>query len=176
VVLGSVGRNFAAGMSGGLAYVLDLAPDRVNREMVDLDPLDAADEADLFRLLANHAETTNSPIAAKLLADWPACVERFTAIVPRDYKAIVKPKPDDTRATTASASEEIPRDPSVPQDLSVPRNSGDPTPQGADGPQPARMPARAGLPTSGSSLTAQSGQTGPSQSAPTMHAEAATHA
>jgi glutamate synthase (NADPH/NADH) large chain len=157
VVLGSVGRNFAAGMSGGLAYVLDLAPDRVNREMVDLDPLDAADEADLFTLLANHAETTNSPIAAKLLADWPACVERFTAIVPRDYKAIVKPKPDN--------ADEAPTTGEIPRALSVPGNSGDPQPQGADSAQPPRIPARASLPTSGSSLTAQSGQTGPSEAA-----------
>jgi glutamate synthase (NADPH) large chain len=90
VVLGPIGRNFAAGMSGGLAYVLDLKPDLVNREMVDLDPLDAADEKDLYALLTNHAEATGSRIAAQLLARWPESLERFTAIVPRDYKAVVK--------------------------------------------------------------------------------------
>jgi glutamate synthase (NADPH/NADH) large chain len=86
VVLGRTGRNFAAGMSGGTAYVLDLRPSRVNAEMVDLDPLDPEDR-DVVRLLVErHLQETGSAVASRLLADWEAAVTRFTKVMPRDYK------------------------------------------------------------------------------------------
>nr|MCU0266423.1 glutamate synthase large subunit [Actinomycetes bacterium] len=89
VVLGRTGRNVAAGMSGGVAYVLDLDETLVNREMVDLDPLDDEDAAVLADLVRRHAEETGSPVADALLADWPAALERFGKVMPRDYKRVL---------------------------------------------------------------------------------------
>ena len=89
VILGPTGRNLGAGMSGGTAYVLDLSPVRVNPEMVDLDPLDEADEEIVRGLVARHAELTDSAIAAAVLADWPAAALRFTKVMPRDYKQVL---------------------------------------------------------------------------------------
>jgi len=89
VVLGRTGRNVAAGMSGGVAYVLDLDETLVNREMVDLDPLDDEDAAVLADLVRRHTEETGSPVAEALLADWPAALERFGKVMPRDYKRVL---------------------------------------------------------------------------------------
>jgi glutamate synthase (NADPH/NADH) large chain len=89
VVLGSIGRNFAAGMSGGTAYVLDLPAHRVNTEMVDLDPLDADDAAFLQDAVERHAAETGSLVAADLLADWNAALARFGKIMPKDYKRVL---------------------------------------------------------------------------------------
>src|SRR5262252_3486546 len=88
VVLGRTGRNFAAGMSGGVAYLLDPDPRRVNTGMADLEPVDAAD-ADLLRALVerHHAET-GSPVAARLLTDWDAALPRFAKIMPHDFKRV----------------------------------------------------------------------------------------
>src|SRR6202011_463072 len=72
VVLGQIGRNFAAGMSGGSAYVLDLPTQRINPEMVDLDPLDDQDRAFLADAVARHHAETGSAVAYALLADWDA--------------------------------------------------------------------------------------------------------
>jgi glutamate synthase (NADPH/NADH) large chain len=90
VVLGPTGRNFAAGMSGGIAYVLDLREERVNTEMVMLEPLDEDDKEVLRNLLATHAEETGSPVAAALLATWPTASERFTKVMPLDYKRVLE--------------------------------------------------------------------------------------
>jgi glutamate synthase (NADPH/NADH) large chain len=89
VILGSIGRNFAAGMSGGIAYVLDLRPDRVNPEMVDLDPLEDSDRGFLRQTVERHVTETGSTVAAALLADWDAQVERFGKVMPRDYKRVL---------------------------------------------------------------------------------------
>jgi glutamate synthase (NADPH) large chain len=100
VVLGPVGRNFAAGMSGGIAYVLDLRPQRVNTEMVDLDPVDAEDDAKFLRdVVERHHAETGSAVAARLLSDWDA--SRFTKIMPKDYKRVL---------SAASAAEREGRD------------------------------------------------------------------
>jgi glutamate synthase (NADPH/NADH) large chain len=90
VVLGPVGRNFAAGMSGGIAYVWQLERDRVNRELVDL--LDVSDEdgAVLRGLVERHAEVTGSAVARRLLRTWRQAVVEFTAVVPRDYHRAVR--------------------------------------------------------------------------------------
>jgi glutamate synthase (NADPH) large chain len=90
VVLGPTGRNFAAGMSGGTAFVLDLTPTRVNPELVDLTPLTASEQDALRVLVAKHLAETGSAVAQRLLKDWPAAVERFTAVVPRDYKRVME--------------------------------------------------------------------------------------
>jgi glutamate synthase (NADPH/NADH) large chain len=86
VVLGPTGRNFAAGMSGGVAYLLDADRDRVNTDMADLEPLGAADGPVLEELIRRHHAETGSVVAAKLVADWPAAQARFSRVMPRDYK------------------------------------------------------------------------------------------
>jgi glutamate synthase (NADPH/NADH) large chain len=92
VILGPVGRNLAAGMSGGYAYVLDLDESLVNRELVDLAPV-SGDHADaLHEVVAAHAAHTDSTVAQSLLADWPAAAARFQVIVPREYAALTQPR------------------------------------------------------------------------------------
>jgi glutamate synthase (NADPH) large chain len=90
VILGPTGRNVAAGMSGGVAYVLDLDEGRLNREMVDLDPLEDDDREALRELVTKHAAETASPVATGLLAAWDDTVERFSKIMPRDYKRVLE--------------------------------------------------------------------------------------
>jgi len=90
VVLGRTGRNFAAGMSGGYAYVLDLAPGRVNHELVELGPVEGERAEELRELVARHAELTGSSVAAGLLADWPAAAARFTLVMPTDYRRVLE--------------------------------------------------------------------------------------
>jgi glutamate synthase (NADPH/NADH) large chain len=89
VVLGRTGRNFAAGMSGGLAYLLDLDEQRLNTEMVVLDPLDEDDRAFLRETVGKHFEETRSAVAERLLADWDSAVERFSKVMPMDYKRVL---------------------------------------------------------------------------------------
>jgi glutamate synthase (NADPH/NADH) large chain len=89
VVLGRTGRNFAAGMSGGVAYLLDPDPGRVNLEMVDLEPLDASDAALLRRLAERHTAETGSAVAGRLLADWEQALARFVKVMPKDYKRVL---------------------------------------------------------------------------------------
>ncbi|RBM22013.1 glutamate synthase subunit alpha, partial [Prauserella sp. PE36] len=89
VVLGATGRNFAAGMSGGIAYVLDLRLGRVNREMVDLDELDQADADFLREAVERHYAETESAVAHKLLTDWESALSRFAKVMPKDYKRVL---------------------------------------------------------------------------------------
>ncbi|MDN3351044.1 glutamate synthase large subunit [Actinomadura sp. DC4] len=89
VVLGPTGRNFAAGMSGGVAYVLDLDRDHINMEMVDLEPLEDEDRAYLRDIVARHHTETGSTVAAGLLAGWAEAAGRFGKIMPRDYKRVL---------------------------------------------------------------------------------------
>jgi glutamate synthase (NADPH/NADH) large chain len=86
VILGATGRNVAAGMSGGVAYVLDLARHRVNTEMVDIERLEGEAAAWLRDVLERYQEETESPVAAALLADWGRWSEQFSVIMPRDYR------------------------------------------------------------------------------------------
>ncbi len=88
-VLGPVGRNFAAGMSGGIAYLLDPHQGRVNLEMADLDPLDDEDAAFVLGLLQRHHAETGSAVAAGLLADWASALGRFRKVMPKDYKRVL---------------------------------------------------------------------------------------
>jgi glutamate synthase (NADPH/NADH) large chain len=89
VVLGPVGRNFAAGMSGGIGYLLDHDPNLVNAEMADIEPLTDADAAFLADLLGRYHVETGSAIAAALLADWTAAIPRLRRIMPKDYKLVL---------------------------------------------------------------------------------------
>ncbi|WP_067971139.1 glutamate synthase large subunit [Nocardiopsis trehalosi] len=98
VVLGPVGRNFAAGMSGGIAYVLDLDTARVNGEMVDVDPLDDDDRAFLLDVLERHRAATGSEVAAALLADPDAAPARFGKVMPRDYKRVLAARAEAEKA------------------------------------------------------------------------------
>jgi len=88
-VLGPVGRNFAAGMSGGIAYLLDPDPALVNIEMVDLEPLDADDASFLHELVERHHAETGSAVAVRLLADWASALDRFGKVMPKDYKRVL---------------------------------------------------------------------------------------
>ena len=92
VVLGETGRNFAAGMSGGEAYVLDLDERRVNTEMVELGPVPDALADDLRELLRRHAEETESAVASALLDDWDAALGRFTRVLPTNYRKVLEAK------------------------------------------------------------------------------------
>ena len=88
-VLGPFGRNFAAGMSGGLAYLLDPDPVRVNTDMADLERLDDDDVTRLRGLVEQHLAETGSEVAARLLADWDAALARFGKVMPKDYKRVL---------------------------------------------------------------------------------------
>ena len=105
VVLGRTGRNFAAGMSGGVAYVLDAAGDferRCNRTLVDLEPLDEDDCELVVMLLGRHVRLTGSPYAARLLMNWDANRGRFVRVMPREYRRVLEAS-EDVRRPALSA-------------------------------------------------------------------------
>ena len=83
---------FAAGMSGGVVYVLDRNgrfPSLVNYEMVELEPIEASDVEWLRGTIERHHELTGSVVAKKLLAEWSASQERFVKVMPKDYKRVM---------------------------------------------------------------------------------------
>ncbi len=94
VVIGPTGRNFAAGMSGGIAYVWDpdgSFPRRCNLEMVELEPLDDEEDIDLVRgLLERHFAYTESPVARAILDRWPQVTREFVKVMPLDYKRVLE--------------------------------------------------------------------------------------
>jgi len=107
-VLGKTGRNFAAGMSGGLAYVLDeqgqFASFRCNKAMVDLEPVfDTADQNLLKDLIERHLEATRSPRASWILDNWSTMLPKFVKVYPHEFKRVVK-----KRAEAAAAAQFIP--------------------------------------------------------------------
>jgi glutamate synthase domain-containing protein 3 len=94
VVIGNTGRNFAAGMSGGFAYVYDeqgdFAARRCNQASVDLEPLDSeADVAEVRVLLERHRDLTGSPRAAWILEHWDDAQPRFIKVFPHEYKRVL---------------------------------------------------------------------------------------
>ncbi|MGB6038711.1 MAG: glutamate synthase-related protein, partial [Gordonia sp. (in: high G+C Gram-positive bacteria)] len=92
VILGKTGRNFAAGMSGGVAYVYDPNSDfeaNLNTELVDLENLDDEDVAVLAGLLTEHRDETGSTVAAGILNDWAVAQGHFVKVMPRDYKRVL---------------------------------------------------------------------------------------
>ena len=89
VILGTTGRNLGAGMSGGIAYVMDLDPGKVNMEMVELERPSDEDDAELRSIIERHADETDSRLARSILSDWNASRSRFTKVMPRDYKRVL---------------------------------------------------------------------------------------
>ena len=95
VVLGKTGKNFAAGMSGGMAYIHDADGDfdeRLNTEMVALEPLNEDDQQLLRQMLRNHFAYTSSKLALGMLNDWEQTLTQFIKVMPRDYKAVLERK------------------------------------------------------------------------------------
>ncbi|RPJ17175.1 MAG: glutamate synthase subunit alpha, partial [Chloroflexi bacterium] len=94
IVLGSTGRNFAAGMSGGIAYVFDekgRMPANCNMDMVSLQALTEPDEIDYVKTkLQCHLTATQSAFAKRILASWDECLPKFVRVMPRDYARMVK--------------------------------------------------------------------------------------
>ncbi len=93
VILGETGRNFAAGMSGGVAYVYDpdgKLPTNLNTEMVELDDFDDADIEWLHDMIVAHVDATDSAVGQQILADWPGQAGNFVKVMPRDYKAVLQ--------------------------------------------------------------------------------------
>ena len=91
-ILGATGRNFAAGMSGGIAYVYDpkgRLPENLNTEMVEVEQLDDTDVEWLHDMLVGHRDATDSAVAQRILADWPQQVGDFVKVMPRDYKRVL---------------------------------------------------------------------------------------
>ncbi|WP_435242132.1 glutamate synthase large subunit [Streptomyces cucumeris] len=99
VVLGPTGRNFAAGMSGGIAYVIDLDRDNVNGELVSaVGELDDTDKQWLHDAVRRHQEETGSTVASALLEDWDTALTRFSKIIPATYQAVLAAKDAAERA------------------------------------------------------------------------------
>jgi glutamate synthase (NADPH/NADH) large chain len=89
VILGETGRNFAAGMSGGIAYVWDATggfKPRVNMEMVEFEELDEGDLEYVKSRIEKHVEFTESARGKAILAAWPSEQKRFVKVMPTDYK------------------------------------------------------------------------------------------
>ena len=93
VIIGPTGRNFAAGMSGGVAYVLADKKQfliNCNQDMVDLDPLESEEDVELVKsLLVKHLEYTHSHVANEILNDWDEYQSRFIKVMPKDYKRVL---------------------------------------------------------------------------------------
>jgi len=115
VVLGSTGRNFAAGMSGGIAYVWDKAGDfrdRCNMGMVELFPVDQPEDIkELKTLIENHARYTGSTVAQSVLKNWETTLPQFVKIFPEDYRLVLEEAAK--LAATAKAEEEVDYDPAT---------------------------------------------------------------
>jgi glutamate synthase (NADPH/NADH) large chain len=93
VVLGATGRNFAAGMSGGIAYVYDVNgefPLQCNLEMVDLDPVSESDKDELFTMISDHYKLTQSTVAKFVMEDFENQLKNFVKVFPKDYKKVLQ--------------------------------------------------------------------------------------
>jgi glutamate synthase (ferredoxin) len=106
VIIGKTGRNFGAGMSGGIAYVYDVEGDfrsRCNMEMILLERLDEAEDIDLVKgLLQRHQEYTDSTVAENILKNWPDAAASFVKVMPTEYRRVL-----DEQAAERNASEEL---------------------------------------------------------------------
>jgi glutamate synthase (NADPH/NADH) large chain len=88
--LGEIGRNFAAGMSGGIAYILNDFITEINPELVDVDPLDEEDYQTIETYLKRHVKLTRSGLGIRFLENWDHYKKKFIKVIPRDYKAILQ--------------------------------------------------------------------------------------
>jgi len=111
VVLGRTGRNFAAGMSGGAAFVLDVDgtfPRRCNKEMVDLEPVDAPDDMQILkRLIEQHVALTGSAVGARVLQQWEKSLRQIVKVMPRDYKRVLAAQARAAAAGRVASVEEL---------------------------------------------------------------------
>jgi glutamate synthase domain-containing protein 3 len=93
-VLGETGRNFAAGMSGGVAFVLDVAERfeiLCNKDMVGLEPVESEDDIELLRgMVERHLEWTGSDRARRVLEEWDEALPRFVKVMPLDLKRVLE--------------------------------------------------------------------------------------
>jgi glutamate synthase domain-containing protein 3 len=141
VVLGKCGRNFAAGMNGGIAYVLDergdFAEKRCNTVGVDLDPLAGDDIALLKRLITRHADLTQSPRANWILENWEQMLPSFVKVFPHEYKRALERSLRGRERTGWQAEAPAPQGRNVGQTLS----SVSPAPQGDTEPGPEGAPS-----------------------------------
>ncbi|MFC3879898.1 glutamate synthase large subunit [Algoriphagus namhaensis] len=99
VNLGEIGRNFAAGMSGGIAYVLKDYVAEINPELVDIDLLEDEDYITIKSYLKKHVAYTSSELGAKFLSNWEEAKESFIKVIPRDYKAVLKKRAQEESKT-----------------------------------------------------------------------------
>jgi glutamate synthase domain-containing protein 2/glutamate synthase domain-containing protein 1/glutamate synthase domain-containing protein 3 len=111
VVLGPTGRNFAAGMSGGVAYVLDeedTFAKRCNMGMVGFDEISAADAIELKAMVEEHQRRTDSPVAGRVLAEWDELLGRgaFVKVMPHDYKRVLRERAEEEAQAARAATEE----------------------------------------------------------------------
>jgi glutamate synthase (NADPH/NADH) large chain len=93
LILGKTGRNFAAGMSGGIAWVYDIDgtfAENCNKEMVDLDPLSSKDVEHIQTLLRKHVHLTQSKLAQDMLKNWDAVATKFVKVYPKEYKKVIE--------------------------------------------------------------------------------------
>jgi len=100
VILGKTGRNFAAGMSGGIAYVFDednMIESRCNINMVNIDAVDEEDEAAIHELVHNHYKYTQSEKAKMILGDFKKSLKSFIKVIPVEYKRILETKKTDEK-------------------------------------------------------------------------------
>jgi glutamate synthase (NADPH/NADH) large chain/glutamate synthase (ferredoxin) len=133
VVLGPTGRNFAAGMSGGIAYVLDVDggfAGRCNMGMVGFEEIAPADAIELREMVGEHQQRTGSQVARRLLDDWDQALGRFVKVMPTDYKRVIDELAREEAAAAATNG-------SAPQDeLHMAGSAGD-----GNGAQPAAVPS-----------------------------------
>ena len=91
VVLGKTGRNFAAGMSGGVAYILDFDEVYCNKSMVLLEKIESQEElSEIKKMIEKHVTATRSPLGKKIIADWEGYSQKFTKVIPEDYKRMLE--------------------------------------------------------------------------------------
>jgi glutamate synthase domain-containing protein 3 len=111
VVLGATGRNFAAGMSGGIAYVLDedgAFPGRCNMELVEFEEVEELEALELLGLITEHAERTGSPVADRVRSSWEAILPKFVKVMPRDYKRALAERADKDALGSPTAAAQHP--------------------------------------------------------------------
>jgi glutamate synthase (NADPH/NADH) large chain len=92
VILGETGRNFGAGMSGGIAYIYNpngTFEANLNTELVDIEQLEGEDFTWLRDVVASHRDATGSAVAERILSDWSQQVNHFVKVMPRDYKKVL---------------------------------------------------------------------------------------
>ncbi len=107
VILGPIGKNFAAGMSGGIAYILETEErtvGRINKGMVDLEKMTDQEEIDEVRgMIERHRNYTGSPKAAEILSKWDEMLPRFIKVMPKDYKRALAELAEETKQETVTA-------------------------------------------------------------------------